>query len=80
IHNMIGIIEGLSESVKQTEEQSQGIAIEMTNISAVNQESVASVQELNQLTASQSRASGQVNQELLRLKELSNTLGQQFSA
>ena len=77
---MIGIIEGLSESVKQTEEQSQGIAIEMTNISAVNQESVASVQELNQLTASQSRASGQVNQELLRLKELSNTLGQQFSA
>lgn len=80
IHNMIGIIEGLSESVKQTEEQSQGIAIEMTNISAVNQESVASVQELNQLTASQSLASGQVNQELLRLKELSNTLGQQFSA
>lgn len=80
VHDMIRIIERLSDSVKQTEQQSQGIAIEMTNISAVNQESVASVQELDRLTAAQGQASEQVNQELLRLKKLSNTLQQQFTA
>lgn len=80
IGQMTKIIEGLNQSVKQIEAQSHDISSEMTNISAVTEESVASVQDLYQISENQVDASSQVNRELLRLKELAETLQKQFSS
>ncbi|MBP3967311.1 methyl-accepting chemotaxis protein [Paenibacillus lignilyticus] len=78
ITEMIDIVEALHESVKLIELRSQGISIEMTNISTVTEDSVASVQELCSTTETQSNASLHINRELFRLKELSKTLQEQF--
>ncbi|BFT70684.1 methyl-accepting chemotaxis protein [Paenibacillus sp. P36] len=80
ITEMIDIVEALNESVKHIELRSQVISNEMTNISAVTEESVASVQELYSTTETQSNASHHINRELLRLKDLSKTLQEQFSS
>ncbi|WP_424767731.1 methyl-accepting chemotaxis protein [Paenibacillus sp. sgz302251] len=79
INIMIQIIASLNESVKQIEFQSQEISNEMTNISAVTEESVASMQELYSITETQMNASNHVNRELLRLKDLSMTLQNKFA-
>lgn len=79
IFEMTAIIERLDKSVKQIESRSHEISAEMTNISAVTEESVASVQDLYQISESQVDASSQVNRELHSLKELAETLQKQFS-
>ncbi|GLX66615.1 methyl-accepting chemotaxis protein [Paenibacillus glycanilyticus] len=80
ITEMIDIVIDLNESVRHIELRSQVISNEMTNISAVTEESVASVQDLYSITEAQSNASHQINRELLRMKELSKTLQKQFSS
>ncbi|MDR6549076.1 methyl-accepting chemotaxis protein [Paenibacillus qinlingensis] len=80
ITEMIEIVKALNESVKHIELRSQVISNEMTNISAVTEESVSTVQELYSTTETQSNTSYHINRELLRLKELSKTLQEQFSA
>ncbi|MEB3102121.1 methyl-accepting chemotaxis protein [Ferviditalea candida] len=80
INEMIEIIEKLNESVKQIESQSEKISNEMTNISAITEQSVASVEQLFSITETQTSTSNQINRELIRLKELSETLQAQFSA
>ncbi|WP_284645955.1 methyl-accepting chemotaxis protein [Paenibacillus silviterrae] len=78
IQEVIDGIKGLHESVILIEQRSHSISAEMSNISAVTEESVASVQELYGMTGTQNKASHGINKELLYLKELAATLQKQL--
>lgn len=78
VHQMTMIIASLNESVKEIELRSQGIAEEMTNISDVTEMNVSAVQDLLDKTESQVASSKKVNDELIRLSDLSKTLQEKF--
>ncbi|WP_025693093.1 methyl-accepting chemotaxis protein [Paenibacillus zanthoxyli] len=80
INEMGSLINQLNQSIIQVEMKSSGISNEMTNISAVTEESVASVQELYATTQSLITSSNEVNQELTRLLALSQSLQQKFES
>lgn len=78
IQEVIAIVEGLHESVGLLELRSRDISDEMSNISAVTEESVTAVHELNEISYKQMSASRSINDQLLRLKALATTLQEQF--
>lgn len=79
VHQMMEIIDSLNESVKEMELRSQGISEEITNISSATEVNVSAVQELLEKTETQVDSSNKVNDELMRLSNLSNSLQEQFA-
>ncbi|MNN54552.1 hypothetical protein D3C81_1693750 [compost metagenome] len=79
IQEIIQVIHQINESIKVVEVRSQGISNEMGNISAVTEESTASVEQLFAITKGQMDAFDQVNGELNRLTDLAQLLMRHFT-
>lgn len=77
------LVEGVGElngSIQKIEHNSRQINDEMANITAVTQQSVASLQEVYAITESQVSSNRMVNAELHRLNKLADSLKEQFTA
>ena len=79
VAEMISLINQLNQSMNHIETRSNQISSEMTNISAVTQESVASVESLSGLSENQMSATRKVNDDLIHLKNLAHLLQKKFS-
>ncbi|WP_186438375.1 methyl-accepting chemotaxis protein [Cohnella terricola] len=79
IREMGYLTQQLNQSIGQVEIKSDGIASEMTNISAVTEESVAAVQQLYGVSETLMTSANQIDQELSRLVDISQALKQKFS-
>jgi len=75
---LIHSIGDLNHAVQEIETNSHGIAEEMSNISTVTEESVASMEQVYASTESQVHTNKAINEELHRLKQLSLTMQEQF--
>ncbi|ARU60154.1 hypothetical protein CBW65_03095 [Tumebacillus avium] len=73
-------VSALNGSIQQIEKGSRQINHEMGNISAVTEQTVASLEEVYAITESQVSSNRMVNTEIHRLKQLADSIQEQFSS
>jgi len=78
VNQMTHFINDLNSSIKEIEMKSNSISNEISTISAITQQSLASMDELSAITEAQMASSKEVNKEIHQLKEMSQSLTKNF--
>ncbi|WP_110045272.1 methyl-accepting chemotaxis protein [Paenibacillus cellulosilyticus] len=80
LKHMIKLVHHLDGSIQSIQSASIEIAGEISNINAITQQSAAAVEDLFKVSETQMSSSKEVDDEIVQLKEISQSLYKQFSA